>query len=557
MNTTISCPAATSGSDEHTELSMTRKFSFFVLAILGFSFWFFVAVPFATHRESYSWLAGVYSQPVAQSLSFISVTYRPFAQLTTWLAFCALKPSVFPTDVVRQALLQGTIYALFVGAWWFIYYAALQWRLFGVIACVTGCVFFSGYVHLFHIYGLMYVPVMFTLGILLYHDARGMRASQERWLTAAAILLVLWHPFATALFLGYYFGVYVNTFRSRSTAEHLRALLILAGCALAIYAMVVVFARSDVRVTLHERVVGFVESYRTNEVNWIAVIVSYALSVLVVNSMKLSARIKLISILLMSGLGMMFVLKGLPLPILWMVVALVKLAWMRHWSLFYLMLAAVLLPFGGIIGAPVFALFGIILASYVTSLDWSRGEKALSFIRLPHVAATLAVAAILILTIRAGVNVPVVTKLARPLLMERERTYQMEEVLAWLHTSEYCGDEITFAQDSGSPVDSDDNVMTRQGRPPAALGDVRLFWDTVLRCQNRRYPERTATITFGGFEIPDARSVFQVRSRYAGNATVWVDDLTGSSAFARDPSADARRDRFSRLGEKPAGRDIQ
>jgi len=33
--------------------------TYFMLAMLGLSFWFFLGLPFASHRETYAWLAGV------------------------------------------------------------------------------------------------------------------------------------------------------------------------------------------------------------------------------------------------------------------------------------------------------------------------------------------------------------------------------------------------------------------------------------------------------------------------------------------------------------------
>ena len=36
------------------------------------------------------------------------------------------------------------------------------------------------------------------------------------------------------------------------------------------------------------------------------------------------------------------------------------------------MLGAVLLPFGGGIGTPIYGLFAIIVAAYVTALGWSQ-----------------------------------------------------------------------------------------------------------------------------------------------------------------------------------------
>ena len=131
--------------------------SYFIVTLLGFSFWYFMAVPFASHRETYWRFAMTPTHGFATAFAVISVTYRPVAQGVTWLAFLILNPSIFPTSVLRQALFQGFVYGMFVLAWWLIYRAAPQRRLFAMVAFVAGGVFFPGYIHLFHIYGIMYV----------------------------------------------------------------------------------------------------------------------------------------------------------------------------------------------------------------------------------------------------------------------------------------------------------------------------------------------------------------------------------------------------------------
>jgi len=73
--------------------------SYFIFAVFGFSFWFLMAVPFASHRESYWWLAMVQSHPFSQAFGVISSTYRPLSQPATWLAFLILDPRIFPTSV--------------------------------------------------------------------------------------------------------------------------------------------------------------------------------------------------------------------------------------------------------------------------------------------------------------------------------------------------------------------------------------------------------------------------------------------------------------------------
>jgi hypothetical protein len=191
------------------------------------------------------------------------------------------------------------------------------------------------------------------------------------------------------------------------------------------------------------------------------------------------------------------------------------------------MLAAALFPFGGGIGSPMYVLFAIIVAVYVTPLGWSQAEKALFFIKPKYTIGIILASTIVLLMVRAGIEVPIVARAARPLLAERERTYQLENILAWLHNSDYCGCEVTFAEDAGNPVDSVESAITRQYRPPSSLEDVQLFWKTVLQCRKADQPEsktRTAIVTFGMPALAESSPVFMVKGKYAGDATVWIRD---------------------------------
>lgn len=523
----VGMPSLLNGSCGAGLDARAQTLSWFVLTVLGFSFWFFLAVPFASHRETYWWLAMVHNHGLGEAFSGISKTYRPLAQSATWLGVMILDPHIFPTSIIRQTLLQGFMYGMFVLAWWLIYPTAVQRRLFALVACVAGGVFFSGYVQLFHIYGIFYVAVMLTLGALLRFRMSRALQKRELWFAAVATVLSLWHPFATALFVGFYFGFYLETFRLRTRAQHIAAFTILFIGMLAIVILVVAVPTQADTMSLAARLSGFQVSYQTNEVNLAASLVAFILTQMVVFSLRLTRKVKLSACVFVCVLSVVCVLNSLPVLFLWVCVALIKLFRLRSWGLFCLTVAAGLLPFGGGIGTPMYALFVIILAAYVTALGWLEAERALSFVRARYVVGAAIVAAVVVLALRMGSSVPIVTRAARPLLSERERTYQLEQVMAWLHNSEYCGCEIAFAENAGNPVDSVDSAIERRNRPPAALEDVRLFWKGVLQCRRgarSNNGDANVVVTFGAARLANSRRVFEVGGRYAGDAAVWIRD---------------------------------
>jgi hypothetical protein len=513
---------------------------FFLLAVLGFSFWFFLAVPFASHRETYSWLAIVHTQEFGRAFSFMASTYRPLFQAATWLCFLLLDPKVFPTRATTQAALQILVYALFVLGWWLVYSSSTNKRLFAIVGLLTGGVFFSGYVQLFHIHGIAYGPVMLTIGGLLrFHawsttsEISGPRATiVEVLLATLGSILALWHPYASALFVGFYFGYYLDTFSGRDRTQHLMALFILLATTFALAILVIGVPHFWPDVSTHllqtaerpldTRLFGSLISYRTNEHNWAASLVAFGLAQLAVLSTPLqSLIIKAAVALMVCVLGGLLFVQQLPLLLLWVGFALLKLLALRCWSLFFLALTAVVLPIGGGIGSPIYALPAIVMSTYATAMEFPKGEALLSFLTPAHVLCSVVVAAAVLCLIRAGVEVPLVERVARPLLAERERTYQLEQMLEWLRASELCSSEIAFTDTAGSPIASIESVLNRQHRPPASLQDVQMFWTNVLQCERSRKPRPLVVITFGGQVLPKATRLYRLQGRYAGEAAVW------------------------------------
>jgi hypothetical protein len=505
---------------------------YFSLTVLGFSFWFLMAVPFASHRETYWWLAKVSSEDIGYALSFISSTYRPLHQVTTWMAYQVLDPSVFPTSISRQMLLQFLVYVMFLFGWWLMFSRAAHRRVFALVACIVGGVFFSGYVHLFHVYGLSYVPVILMLGALLRFWAARTFRQHEVQCAMLALPLVLWHPFTTALFTGFYAGYLLDTFGQRTQKERVQSLAILAVSAGTVVFVVFGLPRllPDTSALLVEtatrsvdtRVLGFMVSYRTNEVNVIASFIAFALTqgVAVTLVSSLWSRLAVVSAALV--VAVLFIWQGIPLILLWVLTVLVKLAATRNAPLLFLALTATVLPFGGGIGTPIHSLFAIIVATYVTALAWPKIDEALSVVKPRYITALILCFASVLSMSRAGLEVPFLTSVARPLLAERERTYQLERALAWLHQSEYCDYSLDFAAAAGNPVDSVESAIARRHRPPAAVSDVQLFWNSVLKCGGRGDRTGMAIITFGGPTQPDAKPVVKLDGRYAGAATVWI-----------------------------------
>ena len=218
---------------------------------------------------------------------------------------------------------------------------------------------------------------------------------------------------------------------------------------------------------------GFITSYRTNEINAVASVVAWMLALVTVLSMELPRSGMLAAVASVAVLGLIFFLLNVPLLLLWIAVACLKLVYLRNWQLLFPLLVTVLFPYSGGIGGPVYALFSIVLAVFVTPLGWEGSEAKLHRVGDRYVIAAVTALLLLGVCVRAGVSCAVDLESGNSTLLSSvERTYQLEHMLSWLATSEYCGYNLDFAERAGDPVDSLESVITRRNRPPSAIGDV-------------------------------------------------------------------------------------
>jgi hypothetical protein len=132
--------------------------------------------------------------------------------------------------------------------------------------------------------------------------------------------------------------------------------------------------------------------------------------------------------------------------------------------------------------------------------------------------------------VREGWPVPIVSRVAQPLLAEGERTRQLEVLASRLMGSAWKAHPVHFATDYTMPVNAD--AVDRRLRPPTEDAHLRTWLDW-----KRGGPaggRDTHVLAFGGETRPGMDTLFVAHGRYAGDALV----LRRSSA---PPSADSLR----------------
>ncbi|MGH3055479.1 MAG: hypothetical protein ACRDL7_10935, partial [Gaiellaceae bacterium] len=172
-----------------------------LLATAGIWFWFLVGFPFANHNESYDWVVWLerldFRGALAGNLPSVT-SLRPLATGLAWLLYRCAGRSIAPVELLN--------FAVTLMAWNALLLACTERRLFTLLALLTGGVFFSGYLYLFHLHGIFYGPLLLMLAGLIHESVRGWSGpALARW-CAIALLMALVHPFSLVFFVAVAFA---------------------------------------------------------------------------------------------------------------------------------------------------------------------------------------------------------------------------------------------------------------------------------------------------------------------------------------------------------------
>jgi len=481
---------------------------FFVslLPLAGFLLWFVVGLPWGPHNEAFDWIVrldtlSLFRAAFAQLPSVI--TPRPLGVALAWLTYRLGGHDTAATQFLNAG------FALL--AWWWLARAVPARRLFALVALVVGGIGFAGYIWVFHVHGIFYGPLLLFVAWLVRRDREAIRAGTLATVAAVAALTALAHPFALPLAVAFAAGAMLEHRPLRSAAGWRAAGLLVAVVAV-LYVVLVPAAKRGLS---GDPLLGWRVSFATTEVNRVVSLGAIALAGLAAHGLATGPRRVLAVAGAVAAGAALLAIHGPVLP-LWL--ALCALVCVRHgrWTLLALLAASALIPLANPTGSPTYAVFVLFVAAAVTAQDRDL-EAGLRFLREPVAAVVLAGSVGLGLVLRAGVNVPVASRAARPLLAERERSLQMPEIARRLLRSPERASPLRFARGSGNPVDVD--ATDRRYRPPTEDRHLATWLDHL-----RGGPATGETLFVAFGDDPRAAGgqvVLSVHGRYAGDATVF------------------------------------
>jgi hypothetical protein len=492
---------------------MAQRISFALLSPLGITFWFVLGFPFANHNESYEWLARFKGLSAwdAWTSHVVAATFRPVGQGLAHTAWLLTGP-----DSSLVQLFNFAVAAVAISA---IAFVMPETRAFALTAALATAVCFSGYIYLFHLHGIFYSPIIALIPALLYFDQTeglGQATAQLLSFVLAVAIGLSFHPYALILFLAFLVGTAIEKRKSASRRDWIRITILMLAIVVTLHAN-----RPEGHALSQNNLSAMLASYALTELSpLVSVFVVVCAVATILSTERLRWTSRLLLSLALAVMSAMLVRTAIPLILLWIAMAALKMLILGRCSIAGMIAAAALLPGIAPSGSPTYAVFPVLLAVIALVWGWNRLERVLRVLDHRMLSGAAIAALVLALTIRTGVEVPIVSKLAQPLMAERERTNQLETIIEWILTSEHRSARIIL-EHIANPSNNIVEARHRDTRPPTYQRYLNVYLDS-RRTTKQADSVSDLLVTFGGFQGgPDMKLVKAVPGRFAGAAHVY------------------------------------
>lgn len=429
-----------------------------VTSVSGLIFWFILAFPFENRNESYSWLAQIESSTFSDC--FIKtwptiITYRPLSQCFSWLLYYSADKQIFLIQLFNFLLLFFAITVLVIISKNKLFSALLF--LFG------GFIFISAYYYLFHVHGIFYSPlILYYVYLIVIKD--DFLQNRKRIVISFLITLITIsvHSYAVIIFLLYLLGQFAkNNFKADRSFKILFFITIV---------ILIVILKVNQSNPINPNLLF--ENLKTSLYN---MEVSGKLSLLELSIIPLSAlwikrlNIRLAAIALIIILSSILFILKLPVTLVLILSLYVKLFYQKEYILIGIFSSLVLFPAIVSSGAATKSSLMIPFIIYFISLDLDSIEvfllkqKYYFYLIFPFLILIFAILS------RFEIQIPVINIFTKPLLIEREKTYQLSSIIDWYLSSEFKNCKLTLSQDQ-IPVNIKTLDVNRLQIPPTSQG---------------------------------------------------------------------------------------
>ena len=478
-------------------------------SILGISFWFFLGFPFANYHESYEWIAqfntNSVSDVVFQAIGHYS-SYRPLGQATAITLYKLFNDSMLPIQLFN--------YCIIVVSFFILISASNEKKGLSLVLAIVGGFFFMGFSILFHLHGLYYSSLLLLIAVLVYFYHKPISVQNLLLIFLVVLITSLFHPYAIYIFIFFTAGYFIEK-RKLLLFNHyiLGFSFIIIGIVLAIILV------PDQ--TIHWEVKKLLSVYKPLDKNLIMSAISVFLSLLTIRSIKIDINLKNYFSAGILLLVVIFYVLSVPVIFAWFLSAIFKTSFLNRWTLVFLIAATLFFPM--ITGFESRHLYFLILivCAYTVPLDWELMESKLNFIDGKKTFIVLICVLLLFLILKQGIHLPVISNIVKPLLVEKEKTHQLEKIVSWLIKSEYKEYNIKFVSEysTGSGVKNEDRSSQRFPTKNIYLNN---YLNSLRPNNYRKLTDKLLLVCFDNSSIENAEPVYFVLGKWAGKASVFV-----------------------------------
>jgi hypothetical protein len=334
------------------------------------------------------------------------------------------------------------------------------------------------------------------------------------------IIIHLFHPAALLVFIGYFGGTILEHWRTLKRKE-----LILSTFLLLISGIIVLLIRAETsKYSMADQITGFINSYNMIEVHRLISLFLFALTIATIASINgLNRLYKVIIGLLSSALSILFFYNNLPIAIVWIIVSFLKMIILRKWSIAFLIILTAPLPLGLPLGSPTYGLYVMMACTLALPFGWQTLEDRLKFVNIKTVLPIYIVVLLLIILLRNGVNVPIIYPLAKPILAEKEKTYQLKAIMDWVLNSKYRNYNLVLYREKYNPSENPKESIERANTAPMSQMYVNIYMQMIRGApEEQKASSNIIIVTFGNEKIQDMYLLKSINGKFAGEAMIFL-----------------------------------
>jgi hypothetical protein len=285
--------------------------------------------------------------------------------------------------------------------------------------------------------------------------------------------------------------------------------------------ILVVLPGNTIHTSVEYRIAGLHATFRSTELHPLMT-ASVALLIVLTAAGTQGSRLVRALFAGSTGLGLIVGLwAGLPLLYVWVAASFARMVLQGRYALAALIACAFVLPAIAPTGSPTYAVYVLMLCTAALVVDWQVPEQWLQ--KVPRVAVAVAVCAVIGIAslLRIGIHVPVLGSITAPMVAERERTVQLETILAWWESSTYQATPIRMGQPAPNPVEVKDKADRRFRPPTSQVHLERYMMHRILTRGLVPVPTGQLVVLFGGAESAEGTKVYTLPGDEAGTASVY------------------------------------